>query len=304
MWGHGLAIPAKSGSRRGRIGPCAFEPEGGLQVTSILRDQEGLPSGSTRSVLEPGSVSVVIPAKNEAANIAWVLKRIPPTVDEIVLVDGHSVDDTVEVARRQRPDIVVVQEERRGKGAALQAGFAAATGDIVVMLDADGSMHPAEISRYVALLSSGFDFVKGSRFMAGGGSTDITTLRRLGNRGLLALTNLIYGTRFTDLCYGYCAFRRAALGSLQLSASGFEIETQLIVHATMAGLRISEVPSVESPRRFGQSNLRTFRDGRRVLWTLLRERSAFRRSSSRPDVIDLTDHTSARDSVALQGVDR
>jgi glycosyltransferase involved in cell wall biosynthesis len=249
-------------------------------------------------------VSVVIPAKNEASNIAWVLGHIPSTVHEIVLVDGHSTDGTVEAATRERPDIVVIQEERPGKGAALQAGFAAATGDIVVMLDADGSMHPAEISRYIALLSSGFDLIKGSRFMAGGASTDITRLRRLGNRGLLALTNVIYGTRFTDLCYGYCAFRRAALSSLALSASGFEIETELIVHATMAGLRISEVPSLESPRRFGQSNLRTFRDGRRVLWTLVRERTAFRRVCDRPDVIDLTVHTRDRDSVMRQGTDR
>jgi glycosyltransferase involved in cell wall biosynthesis len=249
-------------------------------------------------------VSVVIPAKNEASNIAWVLGHVPPTVHEIVLVDGHSTDGTVEAATRARPDIVVIQEERPGKGAALQAGFAAATGDIVVMLDADGSMHPVEISRYIALLSSGFDLVKGSRFMAGGASTDITRLRRLGNRGLLALTNVIYGTRFTDLCYGYCAFRRTALSSLALSASGFEIETELIVHATMAGLRISEVPSLESPRRFGQSNLRTFRDGRRVLWTLVRERAAFRRVCYRPKVIDLTDPTPDRDSVMRQGTGR
>ena len=228
---------------------------------------------------------------------------MPPTVHQIVLVDGHSTDGTVEAATRERPDIVVVQEKGRGKGAALQAGFAAATGDIVVMLDADGSMHPAEISRYIALLSSGFDLVKGSRFMAGGGSTDITRLRRFGNRGLLALTNLMYGTRFTDLCYGYCAFRRAALSSLALSSSGFEIETELIVHATMAGLRISEVPSVESPRRFGQSNLRTFRDGRRVLWTLLRARAAFDRSSSPNGVMVLTDHARDRDSAVLRGVD-
>jgi glycosyltransferase involved in cell wall biosynthesis len=240
--------------------------------------------------MELHKVSVVIPAKNEAANISWVLHHIPPMVHEIVLVDGHSTDSTIEVATRLRPDIVVVHEERRGKGAALQAGFAAASGDIVVMLDADGSMHPGEIIRYIAMLVSGFDFVKGSRFMAGGGSSDITRVRRLGNRGLLGLANFIYRTRYTDLCYGYCAFRRTALNELALSADGFEIETQLVLHASMAGLRISEVPSFESPRRFGQSNLRTFRDGQRVLWTLLRARSAFPRLSYRHQqsrIIDL-----------------
>lgn len=276
-------------------------------MTSSLQDQEGFPSDDARSGMESGMelvrVSVVIPAKNEAANIAWVLKHIPPMVHEIVLVDGHSTDSTVEVATRLRPDIVVVHEERRGKGAALQAGFAAATGDMVVMLDADGSMHPGEIIRYIAMLVSGFDFVKGSRFMAGGGSSDITRLRRLGNRGLLGLANFIYRTRYTDLCYGFCAFRRTALNELALSADGFEIETQLVLHASMAGLRISEVPSFEFPRRFGQSNLRTFRDGQRVLWTLLRARSAFPRLSYRhqqSQIIDLVSR-GALDGDAAQG---
>jgi len=217
------------------------------------------------------TISVVVPAKNEAENISWVLERIPSWVDEIILVDGQSIDSTIEVARRARPDIVVVEQESRGKGMALQAGFAAATGDIIVMLDADGSMHPAEIDRYVALIASGFDFVKGSRFMAGAHSTDITLLRRLGNTCLLSLANMIYGTRFSDLCYGYCAFRREFLQRLALNAPGFEIESQLIARACMAELRITEVPSLESPRRHGESNLRTFRDGRRVLWTLLKE---------------------------------
>jgi glycosyltransferase involved in cell wall biosynthesis len=240
---------------------------------------------------EPGgSISVVIPTKNEAGNIAWVLEQIPAWVDEIVLVDAHSTDGTVAAALRVRPDVVVVDQEPRGKGAALQAGFAAATGDIIVMLDADGSMHPREISRYVALLASGYDLVKGSRFMAGAASTDITWLRRLGNRSLLALTNLIYGTRFTDLCYGYCAFRRDILAGLQLTATGFEVEAQLIVRAHSTGLSITEVPSLESNRRAGQSNLRTFRDGRRVLWELLKEPFASRRSPhENGNVADLAD---------------
>jgi glycosyltransferase involved in cell wall biosynthesis len=219
----------------------------------------------------PSRISVVIPTKNEARNITWVLEQMPAWIDEIVLVDGRSTDGTVEAAKRAHPDVIVVDQEPRGKGAALQAGFAAATGDIIVMLDADGSMHPHEIARYVALLATGYDLVKGSRFMAGAASTDITWLRRLGNGFLLYLTNLLHQTRFTDLCYGYCAFRRTVLGDLQLTATGFEVEAQLIVRACIAGLAITEVPSLESTRRYGQSNLRTFRDGQRVLRTLLRE---------------------------------
>jgi glycosyltransferase involved in cell wall biosynthesis len=278
-------LPARTPARQGEpFVKTRWSNKGGLAVSLPLQN------GELTGRREPGGISVVIPTKNEARNIAWVLEQIPAWVDEIVLVDGRSTDGTVEAAIRVRPDVIVVDQEPRGKGAALQAGFAAATGDIIVMLDADCSMHPREINRYVALLASGYDLVKGSRFMAGAASTDITWLRRLGNKSLLFLTNLIYGTRFTDLCYGYCAFRRDILGELQLTATGFEVEAQLIVRACTSGLSITEVPSLESTRRYGQSNLRTFRDGRRVLWTLLKEPFGARRiPSERDDIADLSE---------------
>jgi glycosyltransferase involved in cell wall biosynthesis len=214
-------------------------------------------------------VSVVVPAKNEARNIAWVLERIPPWVDEVILVDGLSTDDTVAVAQSVRPDLKVVHDRRPGKGAALRAGFAASRGDIVVMLDADRSMDPAEIGRYTALIHGGYDLVKGSRFMAGADSDDITGLRAAGNSLLRFLTNHLFGVRFSDLCYGYIAFRRACLPELALSADGFEIETEIVISAVRAGLAVTEVPTVERPRAYGVSNLRTFRDGQRVLRTLI-----------------------------------
>lgn len=218
------------------------------------------------------SVSVVIPAINEEQNIAWVLERMPSIVDELILVDGHSTDRTVEVARAVRPDIVVLSQRGRGKGEALRVAFDAASCDLIVMLDADGSMDPGEINKYVTPLMNGYDFVKGSRFLAGGGSTDLTPLRRFGARLLVGLTNAMFLVRFTDLCYGFCSFRRECLPALALTAHGFEIETELVVHALKAQLRIAEVPSTELPRRWGTSNLRTFRDGQRVLRTLIRER--------------------------------
>jgi hypothetical protein len=232
------------------------------------------------------TVSVVIPTLNEEQNIAWVLEHMPPIVDEVVLVDGHSSDRTVEVARAVRPDIVVMTQHCRGKGDAARVAFAAATGDLIVMIDADGSMEPAEIHRFVTPLMNGYDFVKGSRFLAGGGSTDLTALRRLGNHLLVRITNSMYLVRFTDLCYGFCSFRRDCLPALALTAHGFEIETELVVHALKADLRIAEVPSTELPRRYGTSNLRTFRDGQRVLRTLVRERLMRR---PRP-VVDPIDH--------------
>jgi glycosyltransferase involved in cell wall biosynthesis len=215
---------------------------------------------------------LVIPARNEARNLAVVLPAIPDCVDEVILVDGDSRDVTVAMARHCRPDIRVVNQDVPGKGAALRAGFRAATGDIVVMMDADGSMSPAEIPHFLWYLDHGFDYVKGSRFASGGGSRDITALRRVGNRTLLSIVNLLYEAHLTDLCYGFSAFRRCWLDSLDLTAIGFEIETEMTVHALRAGLRIAEVPSFELPRRNGHSGLRAFRDGWRVLQTVLGDR--------------------------------
>ena len=216
------------------------------------------------------TVSLIIPARNEAQNLPWVLERIPDCVDEVILVDGFSTDATVAMAEFCRPSIRSVGQKRGGKGAALVAGFEAAVSDYVLMIDADGSMDPAEIPRYIWFLDNGFDFVKGSRFVAGGTSLDITPLRRLGNWGLMQLARMRFGTNMTDLCYGFCGFHRRWLPSLGLQGSGFEIETEMTLQAVTAGLRIAEVPSIESPRRSGRSNLRTFRDGWRVLRTILR----------------------------------
>jgi glycosyltransferase involved in cell wall biosynthesis len=217
-------------------------------------------------------VSVVIPAKNEARNIGWVLERMPAVVDEVIVVDGLSTDGTLDIAKMIDPDVVVIHEMRPGKGAAMRAGMAAARGEFVILIDADGSMDPAEIDRYVEPLALGFDLVKGSRKLEGGGSTDLTPLRDFGNARLLDLANLLYQTDFTELCYGFVGLRRSAIAALQLDADGFEIETQIVTRAVRVGLRIVEVPSMEAPRRYGESNLRTFRDGWRVLRTMLAER--------------------------------
>jgi len=217
-------------------------------------------------------VSLVIPAMNEARNIGLVLARIPDRVDEIVLVDGHSTDDTIAAACAARPDVLVVRQHGRGKGAALRSGFEAASGDVIVMMDADGSMDPTEILKFVAAIEAGYEFVKGSRCVPGGGSEDLTMLRRVGNRALTSTVNLLFLVPFSDLCYGFVAFRKDRLVDLALSSRGFEFETEIAIRAIKAGLRIAEVPSHESCRRFGTSNLRTFRDGQRVLRMIFKER--------------------------------
>jgi glycosyltransferase involved in cell wall biosynthesis len=228
------------------------------------------------------TVSLVIPVRNEARNIAWVLEQIVDDVHEIILVDGDSTDATLTTARSYRSDLTVIPQQGAGKGSALRTGFLAATGDVIVMMDADGSMSPQEIRHYVHFLANGYDFVKGSRFVCGGGSLDITRFRRLGNRFLLDVFNMLYGGDLTDLCYGFCAFHRRYLEHLDLTATGFEIEAEMTVRAMQAGLRIAEVPSLELPRRAGESNLHAIRDGWRVLNTLVGSRN-HRPRVSRPN---------------------
>jgi glycosyltransferase involved in cell wall biosynthesis len=217
-------------------------------------------------------VSFVVPTLNEARNLPWLLPRIPAWAHEVVIVDGRSTDDTVEVARRLRPDVKVVMEPRRGKGAALQAGFKAATGDIIVMLDADGSMVPEEAIVFVGALMAGADLVKGSRFLQGAGTDDMSLFRMLGNWWLTMVVRVLYGGVSSDLCYGYMAFWSKHVATLDCDCDGFEIETLINVRAMKHHLSIVEVPSFEASRISGESHLHAIRDGWRVLKTILRER--------------------------------
>ncbi|GAB5491932.1 MAG: hypothetical protein Phog2KO_21470 [Phototrophicaceae bacterium] len=215
---------------------------------------------------EMPKVSVVVPAMNEAKNLPHVLPRIPGWVHEIILVDGNSSDDTVAVAKQLCPNkLRCITQSGRGKGTALRDGFAAATGDIIVMIDADGSMLPEEIPLFVGALVSGADFVKGSRFMQGGGTDDMEFYRYLGNLGFTLAVKLLFGSQYSDLCYGYAAFWRRVLPALKLESTGFEIETEMNIRALKANLRVAEVPSFEDERIYGTSNLNTIRDGFRVL---------------------------------------
>jgi glycosyltransferase involved in cell wall biosynthesis len=258
--------------------------------------------GGASGRFEP-KVSVVVPTFNEAKNLPYVFSLLPDDLHEVILVDGRSVDDTIEVARALRPDVRIVRQNRRGKGNALACGFEAVTGDIVVMLDADGSADPREIPQYVAALLAGADFAKGTRFTHGGGSDDITRTRAWGNHWLNRAVNVLFGTRYTDLCYGYNAFWAYCLPVLELVAGGrnesrklwgdgFEIETIINTRVAKARLTISEVPSFEARRRHGQSNLHTWRDGSRVLRALVVER--FSRCGTR--------HVAARRSATDLGI--
>ena len=236
-----------------------------------------------RQVTSPGRrhrISVVIPAFNEVDNLRWLLPQLA-AVDEVIVVDGESTDGTDKVVWELCPRATLIRQRPRGKGAALRAGFACATGDIIVMLDADGSMDPLEIDTFIVLIARGFDIVKGSRNSCGGGSQDLTFIRRLGNHLFVWLANALYGTDWSDLCYGYIALRRSALDRLRLHSDGFEIETEICVHAATASLAVAEVPSYELNRRSGASKLHPLRDGWRVLRVLLRNRLLQRKEFAR-----------------------
>lgn len=215
-------------------------------------------------------VSIIVPARNEAANLEELLLSLPPAF-EVILVDGHSVDGTTEVARSLLPSIRIVEQASKGKGGAMREGLFAATGDVAVFIDADGSNVPGEVERFVLALVNGADLAKGSRFLERGGSTDITGIRQLGNAGIRVIVNRLYGTRFTDLAYGFNAVWTRHRDLLRFDCDGFEIETLIHVRAARLGLVIEEVPSFESDRSVGTTNLHAVRDGIRIAALLVRE---------------------------------
>ncbi len=247
-------------------------PPAGLAIVA-----EGEPEPNDRPMGAP-AVSVIIPALNEAENLPHVLPRVPAWVDEVILVDDHSTDQTVAVAQDLLPDVRIVANRRApGKGNALRAGWEAARGEIIVQVDADGSEDPAEIHVFVGALLAGADYAKGSRFIPGGGTADMTALRKAGNRVFVWMVRALFGARFTDLCYGYNGFWARVVPKLQIDADGFEVEAMLNIRAVRNGLRISEVPSFEAERVHGEGRLVTFPDGWRVLRTIAREWRTARR---------------------------
>ncbi|OGO61479.1 MAG: hypothetical protein A2032_06955 [Chloroflexi bacterium RBG_19FT_COMBO_49_13] len=235
--------------------------------------QDADPQPSVRPIRVRPTVSVIIPTLNEAKNLPLILPYLPlDYINEVILVDGRSTDGTVETARAIMPSIKVVMQNKPGKGAALTAGYRASSGEIIIVMDADGSNDPREIPRFLNALMQGADFVKGSRFASGGGTSDMPRVRRFGNAVFVYLVNILFNSTFTDLCYGYHAFWAYSLCTLDLTGvDGFEIDTALYLRALNDKLKITEVPSFEGYRFYGVGKLRTIPDGARVLYTIFKE---------------------------------
>ena len=213
-------------------------------------------------------VSVVIPTLNEEKNLPKVMKELPKNIDEIIVVDGHSRDRTLEIAKRYGAKVLF---DDIGKGSALRKGMEAARGDIIITMDADYSHKSSEIGLLIEGIKSGFDICMGSRFIQGGGTEDMPWYRRFANKLFVFLVNLTWGMNYSDICYGYRSFRKNCVKKLNLKSEGFSIEAEISIKAAKYGLKVLEVPSLEKRRNFGESKLRTFRDGFQILKTIIHE---------------------------------
>ena len=243
----------------------------GKNIDFVSRDFISASRWVLANTLPMADVSIIIPTKNEEHNLPHIFPYLPRS-SEIILVDGHSTDNTIKVAKGLRRDALILMQEGTGKGNALKMGFDHATKEFVITFDADGSFRPSEVYRLIQELRDGYDLVKGSRFLPGGGTLDMPRNRVIGNRGLTAIANLVYGSHYSDLVYGFHAFRRDALKKIMLRSEGFEMDAELYLRASRAGLKIAELPSFENRRIYGISQLNSLRDGRRILKTIMRER--------------------------------
>ncbi len=226
------------------------------------------------SKISPFNVGILIPTLNEEKNIKYVLSGLKNLgYSNLLVIDGQSDDQTIKIAAENGAKVVL--QIGRGKGTAIRQAL---NGDYIdtdafVIMDADGSMSPKELPRFVEAIAKGADIAKGSRFIRGGYTYDMSVLRKIGNTFFTVIVNVMHRTRYTDLCYGYVAFNKRAIKAMGsvLESVHFEIETEIFIKAKKLGLTVKEVPSIEYQRRTGTSNLGSFRDGIKILKTIFSE---------------------------------
>jgi glycosyltransferase involved in cell wall biosynthesis len=217
------------------------------------------------------SITALVCTLNEEESLPHTLPRIPAWVDEVLLVDGHSSDETVAVARKLRPDIRVVYQPGKGKGDALKHGVREAQGDIIVTLDADGETDPEKIPCFIEPLLKGYDFVKGSR-LARGRPRRMPRYRWFGNKVLALTFNILYGTQYTDICSGYNAFWKHVFLQVPLTYDTFQMEQQLLARAHKARLKVTEVVHSNDGRIAGTSKTSGIKQGFADWFVIIKER--------------------------------
>jgi glycosyltransferase involved in cell wall biosynthesis len=217
-------------------------------------------------------ITALICTLNEEQNLPHVLPRIPAWVNEVLVIDGHSTDKTVEVARKIRPDIRILGQPGKGKGDALRYGIGLASGDVIVTLDADGSTDPEYMPRFINPLLNGYDFAKGSRFLKGLPHQK-PWYRIIGNWLIVLTFNIIFLKKYTDLCSGYYSFWKKTIDRISLKTSdGFEDEPLINARVAKAGLKVIEVGYTDKGRIEGETNAPSWRQGFKSIKTIIRER--------------------------------
>ena len=225
-----------------------------------------------KKVTQKARITALICTFNEAQNLPYVLPKIPQWVDEILLVDGHSTDKTMETARKLRPDVRILYQPSKGKGDALKYGIKHATGDIIVTLDADGATDPEEMPKFIEPLLNGYEFSKGSRFLRRFPHNK-PWYRILGNWLITITFNVLFFKKYTDLCSGYNAFWKKAMEKASLwSPDGFENEPLINCRIAKKKIRVIEVQHSDKGRLSGEVKELAWRQGFKAIKTIIRER--------------------------------
>lgn len=228
---------------------------------------------SRKSKIKKVSITVIIPAKNEAEGIKHIIEQVKPYADEIIVVDGHSEDNTREIAGQHGAEVIM--DNRKGKGDAYRVGITAAKGDILVFIDADGSHKPEDIPKLTAPIVQGeADLVIGSRMLGGSDEFhgNFSNYVRMVGGGLITLfINLRFKTTLTDCLNGFRAIKKEIALSLNLKANQFDIEHEMIMKCLKRGYKVCEVPSHEYERKWGKSKLPTFSKAYLFFYRLIKE---------------------------------
>lgn len=216
------------------------------------------------------TVTVVVPARNEAANILPVLARARPYADELLVIDGHSTDGTRDIATACGARVLL--DSGRGKGDAIRQAIGEATGDILVFLDADGSHDPGDIPALVQPIVDGMaDHVSGSRMLGGSDELHATIhqfVRLFGSQVITLSINYSLNVRLTDCQNGFRAIRRTVATDLGLQEDITTVEQEMIIKSLRRGYRIAEVATHEYVRANGESNFRVQDVWPRYLYSL------------------------------------